>query len=137
MEEVDDVAVKAIAKLAGIPLPQKLTPQKKKKLVDNAVSWLRDNDPANPEEPYDIDLESLLILACISMPSRLGIPQKEKLKATEVWLRNNEPDSDDVDDESLAALTKMAGIALPKKLTPEKKALVDTVEWLRNSDFPM
>jgi hypothetical protein len=42
----------ALTNLAGAPMPKgKLTPTQKKKAIDDAMNWLRNNDP----NPADVD----------------------------------------------------------------------------------
>merc|ERR1712072_95549 len=62
-----------------------------------------------------------------------------KLKAIEEsleWIRNNEVDIHEVDSPTVKSLSKLAGIAMPKKLTPEnkKKTVENAIEWLRNAE---
>merc|ERR1712194_457545 len=57
------------------------------------------------------------------------------------WLRSNDVTLKDVDEPTLNALLKVAGVSAPKAgLLPEeerKKAIEDSLEWLRNNDLDM
>merc|ERR1712019_274482 len=78
------------------------------------------------------------------MPSKLTSKSKKKaMEESMEWLRNNEPDLDEVDDEVLEVFTNMTGFSTPKKFTPKsnKQKAKDAVEWIRNNeinidDFP-
>merc|ERR1711865_1294197 len=53
------------------------------------------------------------------------------------WLRNNDPNIDkDPAPGLVSALSKITGLALPKKLTAEKKKkfVEDSIDWLREND---
>merc|ERR1711988_386178 len=73
------------------------------------------------------------------MPVRSAIPAKQK-KAVEnamEWLRNNDPNPDDLDEPAALALSNLTGIPLPKGTIPskmKKQILDDAVDWLRNND---
>merc|ERR1711897_108648 len=118
--------------------PKKLTPEAKKKALDDALNWLRGNDVTlnDVDEPT---LNALLKAAGMSMPKAGLLPEEEKEKAIEEsleWLRNNDLDMDDVDGPTVKTLSKLASTSLPLNISPEnKEKTVDSaVEWLRNAD---
>merc|ERR1711981_1208867 len=78
--EVDSPTVKALSKLASIPMPKKLTPEKKKKTVDNAIEWLRNTEAEDLLHVDNPTLESLTNLAGVRMP---GISDLDRAKALE------------------------------------------------------
>merc|ERR1711933_570865 len=72
-------------------------------------------------------------------PGLAIVKDEQKAKAIEdslSWLRNNDPELEDVDESTLVAFSKMAGIPLPKKLTPKnkKKTMESAIDWLRDTD---
>jgi hypothetical protein len=53
------------------------------------------------------------------------------------WVRNNDPNPEDVDDPTIQSLANLAGVPIPKKLIPpeKKKPILDeTMNWLRNNE---
>merc|ERR1712021_114836 len=124
VDDVDGPTVKALSKLAGIPMPKKLTPENKKKAIDTALEWLRNADAEDLPYVDNPTLQSLTSLAGVPMP---GIPELEKARALNEaldWLRNNDPDANDVDMPTLQSLAKLSGIPMPKKVTPESEQKV-------------
>merc|ERR1711897_50675 len=135
-DDVDSPTVKALSKLAGIPMPKKLTPENKKKTIDSAIEWLRNAESEDLPPVETPTLESLTSLTGVPMP---GVSQVDKARALEEaldWLRKNDPDVNKVDNPGLKRLAKLSGEPMPKKLTPERKqkSLDDAMDWLRSND---
>merc|ERR1712154_317650 len=139
VEDVDGPTVKTLSKLAGIPLPRKLTDKNKKKTMDNAVNWLRNAESEDLQPIDNGDLECLTKLAGVPMPGISDIDKARALNDALEWLRKNDPDVEDVDKATLKSLAKLSGVSMPKKLTPEakKKALDDALNWLRGNDVTL
>ncbi len=61
-------ALVALTNLGGIPLPKgKLTPPQKKKAINDAMNWLRNNDP-NPTDVDEPTAQALANLAGVPLP---------------------------------------------------------------------
>ena len=95
-----------MAKLDGVPVPKKLTPEGKKKALSDSLDWLRGKDvaPAEVDEPT---MNAPTNLAGVPMPQDTLSPKEAKQKAIEEslkWLRNNDPVVDDVDGPTVKAV---------------------------------
>merc|ERR1711897_6875 len=101
----DKPTLEAVGKLAGVPLPKKLTAEGKEKVLSDSLDWLRHEDVA-PDEVDEPTLKALTKLAGVPMPEGMLSPKEAKEKAIEdslEWLRNNDPVVDDVDSPTVKA----------------------------------
>jgi hypothetical protein len=59
LEDVDNLTAQAFAKVAGVPMPivpsWVLSLKEKKKVMDVAMGWLRNNDPNQPRRRQRYD----------------------------------------------------------------------------------
>ena len=78
----------------------------------------------------------LTFLNPISLPKKLISvdDKKEVLDAAVDWMRHNDPTTESLDDPTIIALSNIAGVPIPKKMTQDekKKALEDIVDFVRN-----
>jgi hypothetical protein len=47
---VDDPTAQGLANLAGLPMPGRLSPEEKARVVEDSVNWLRNNDTEDVNE---------------------------------------------------------------------------------------
>merc|ERR1712113_1380628 len=131
-------SIQAFSKLTGLPPPDKENSSKKQEFMEDALDWLRNNDPKIDGNLDDPTVEAVSRLACQPLP--LGVVRSEdKLKAMEEaidWLRKNDPNVDNVDDCTVEAFSELTGLSLPKKMTAKKKKkfMEDSLDWLRKND---
>merc|ERR1712072_1197583 len=114
LDDPDSALVSALSKVTGISMPKKKTPKRKKKFVEDSISWLRENDPGRLDTIDDPTAMALTKFAGISYEGRPLSREEKKLKALEdtlTWVRNNEPEVlDDPDSALVSALSKVTGI---------------------------
>merc|ERR1712232_727639 len=82
-------------------------------------------------------LDTLLQVPGAPVPPGV-VPRDVKKKAVEDtvdWLRKNGPPMDELDEPILEALSDLAGVPLPRKMTPKEKTkfLEDSVDWIRKN----
>merc|ERR1711897_74512 len=131
-----------LTKLAGIPYKARPTTktENKRKAMEDALNWIRNNDLRVDEEPKDNVMVALSKLTGAPMPKKMKSKQKKKFVEDSVaWLRENDPGRlDTVDDATVETLTKLAGI--PYKASPatndrnKRKAMEDALNWIRDND---
>jgi hypothetical protein len=99
-------------------MPQgQLEPEEKAKVMEDAVDWLRKNDPptSNVDDPT---LESLTNLAGIALPKHALAPEEKKriMEDAVNWLRKNDLKPEDVDQAGfgLVSLANLSGLPLPE-----------------------
>merc|ERR1712238_512986 len=98
------------------------------------------NDPGRFDTVDDPTATEFTKLAGIDFEGRRLSPEEKKKKAMQDslnWLRNNDPNIDkDPAPGLVSALSKITGLALPKKLTAKKKKkfVEDSISWLREND---
>ena len=77
-------------------------------------------------------------LAGIPVP-RDALPPGQKepvVKESLDWLRNNNPNPEDVSEPTLKSIADLAGVPMPRKSLPpdtKKQILDDSVNWLRDN----
>jgi hypothetical protein len=109
-----------MADSAGVHTPPGKIPfGEKKAVLDEAVGWLRHNDPPTKvlEDPRIV--EALANLSDVAVPR--GCPKRLKKAAGEglEWLRSNEPNIHVVGDPSLKCL---ANLSIPQDIPEKDKA---------------
>merc|ERR1711897_76847 len=115
-----------MGEFAGIPYQQKpLSADKKKsQAMDDALNWIRKNDPKVKDNPDEATITALSKLTGLPMPKkRTPRRKKEFVNESIKWLRKNDPGKlHTVDDPTAKAFTKLAGISLETRpLTAKKK----------------
>merc|ERR1711933_355576 len=135
VDDVDGPTTRSFAKLAGIPLPKKLTPENKKKTMESAIDWLRNVDAEDLERIDNPSLQALTTFTGVGMPGISKLAKAQALEDALDWVRNNDPDANNVDKPMLKNLSKLSGVSIPKKLTAEtkQKGVDDVVDWLRKN----
>merc|ERR1711935_892437 len=140
MGDPESALVSALSKVTRIPMPKELTAKKKKKFVEDSISWLQENDPGRLDTVDDPTATEFTKLAGIDFEGRRLSAEEKKKKAMQDslnWLRNNDPSIDkDPAAGLVSALCKITGLALPKKMTAKKKKkfVEDSIGWLREND---
>merc|ERR1712113_384923 len=102
MGNIKNPTVEAFSKLTGIALPKKKSPASNKKFMEEAIDWLRNNEP-NLEDVDDSTVEEVTKIAGVHMP-RGVIPKAARKKPLEDaidWIRKNDPIMDDLDEPVL------------------------------------
>merc|ERR1711933_516007 len=149
LDYVDVGTLQAFTDMTGVPTPNIITSQKKKRRkAMGVVKWLEDQD-----EPEDEVIEVLKEV----IPARKiadGLKKKRKkhgrrrMSPTEnrrrednaeiaiEWLRKNEPIMADISSDDIKVLASMTGVVMPLKRTnrTRKKAMMNAIEWFRNND---
>jgi hypothetical protein len=121
----------ALANLAGFPLQPKASPKEMKKALDDAVSWLRNNNPFPSAQQLAKFLGS-------GVTHGFSPREKEELVDNVVdWARNNnDPTLQDLDGPICSLL--LLGISSHSKTFQQGEnagiTLEDTVNWLRNNE---
>ena len=133
-EDVDEHALASLTKVVGMPFPGgKASPRQK--ALDHALEWLRNNNPC-PGLVEELALTCLTKLSTTPMPEKLSPEGKEAAVGDVVeHFRSKDVDKKDVDEPTLKAITKLAGVDLPRGMkSPRQKILDDTLGWLRKHD---
>ena len=131
--EVDDLAFAALAKVSGISMPDKLTPDGKEKFVAESIYWLRNNNPWKLGEVNDATLNDFASLAGVPLLDRTMSREERTAKGVDKfvdWLRQNDPKVEEVDDVAFKAFAKLAGIPLPQKFHRRRKRNFLTTQCL-------
>ena len=117
-------------------MPKRRTPKDKKKFAEDAVDWIRRNEPQtdNLDKP---SIDKLTNLASEPLPEGPS-PRAERTKALRDaldWLRKNNPRLDNIKNPTVEAFSNLSGLALPKDKSPRsnKKFLEDAIDWLRKN----
>merc|ERR1711957_39623 len=94
-EDFEDPLLEALTKAANQPLPLGiLAKDPRKRAMEDALSWLRDNDP-NIENVDDPTTEAFSRLTGLQLPKKRSPRNNEKfMKYALDWLRENDPDID-------------------------------------------
>merc|ERR1712086_578092 len=98
VEDPEMSLVTALSKITGLPINDKLTSKKKKKFVEDSISWLQENDPGRLDTVDDPTASEFTKLAGIDFEGRPLSAEEKKQKAmqdTLNWLRNNELEMDE------------------------------------------
>ena len=102
-----------------------MNPGDKTKAIEDALSWLRANEPSleNIDEPSMLAFSRL---TGVGLPP-LKIPEKKRItQEAMTWLRSNQPNTADLDEPTVLALAKLAGVPVETKMTPsEKKQIME------------
>ena len=139
LDDIDDPTLTAFSKLAGVDIPENLSSSQKKKVMEDSLSWLRNNNPTLDGNLDDPTLEAVTKLAGVSLPPGV-VTRKAKKAGVENamdWLRSHEPDLVDLDDLSLESLANLTGVSLPKDVSSSSKKnfMDDALDWLRKNDI--
>merc|ERR1712048_1404135 len=131
-----------MGKLAGISYDGRplSTNEKKRKAMEDALNWIRNNDPVIDNDPEEMLVSALSKITGAPEPKKKTPKHKKKFIEDCIgWLRQNDPGRlDTVDDATANAFTKLAGIPYNGRplSTNEKKrkAMEDALNWIRNND---
>merc|ERR1712048_19722 len=126
LDTVDDPTAVAFTKLAGIPYDGvPLSPDEKKgKAMQEALNWIRNNDPLVDNDPDDELVSALSKITGAPMPKKMTPKNKKKFVDDCIdWLRQNDPGRlDTVNDPTAREFTKLAGIPYDGvPLSPDEK----------------
>merc|ERR1711933_22008 len=109
-DTVDDATTEAITSMAGIPYEGRRVSaaEKKRKAMQDAYEWIRNNDPKVADDPDDDLMRALSRTTGRPMPEKMTPKNKKKFANDSVeWLRNNDPGRlDTVDDTTAEVLAK-------------------------------
>ena len=108
--------------------------------IDDAVDWLRSNDP-EPEKVDEPTCEAFSNLTGLPLPKKMNPKNKKKFMEESMdWLRNNNPDFNKLDHPTAEEVVNLAGVPMPPLESTAgalKKPVEDSVEWLRNNNPKM
>jgi hypothetical protein len=107
-----------------------LTPTQKKKAIDDAMNWLRNNDP----NPADGDDPTAHGEPCYTMPGRLSPEERPGVVEDSVnWLRNNDVKPEDVNEPSYGSDEPRGNTNAEGQIdSTQKRRIDDAMNWLRN-----
>merc|ERR1711933_41933 len=126
---------------AGIPYGIQLSKreEKKREAMENALEWIRNNDPVVEDIPKDDLMIALSKVTGVPLPKMKSREKKKFVEDSITWLRDNEPRKmGKVDDATAMVITQLAGI--PYQVRPSShdkkkiKAMNDSLNWIRNND---
>merc|ERR1711933_491794 len=106
---------------------------------NESITWLRNNAPKvkNVDDPA---YEALARVANIPLTKDMQQGKKRQaIKESIQWIRKNDPKNlSDIDEPTLLAFTKLAGVPMPDHPLTEKERRLEAIEnslgWLRNND---
>merc|ERR1711933_526103 len=108
--------------------------------MQDALTWIRNNDPEVEADPDESILNALSKITGAPIPKKMKPKHKKRFVDDSIsWLRSNDPGRlDTVDDPTATAFTKLAGIPYegrPLSADEKKgKAMQDALTWIRNND---
>jgi hypothetical protein len=118
-EDVNEPTLTALTNSGNTNAEGHIDSTQKKKAIDDAMNWLRNNDPnpADVDDPTAKGWRTLLL----PMPGRLSPEEKARVVDSVNWLRNNDVKPEDVNEPTLTALTNLGEQCRRGKLTPPRK----------------
>merc|ERR1712232_287632 len=142
LDTVDDATAEAFTSLAGIKYDRrpKSQKEKKKKAMNDALNWIRKNDPDVDTNPDDDLVNALSKLTGNPVPTDMTPQSKKDFVDNSInWLRESDPGRlDMVDDATAGVFASLAGIdyeaPLKTKKEKKKKAMNDALNWIRSND---
>merc|ERR1712003_415065 len=92
--EADGDLMKALSKITGLSVPNKMTPLQKKKFVEDAIVHLRKKDPVKLDTVDDSTADAFMKLAGVNYDSHPLSKEGQKRKTMQDalnWIRSNDP----------------------------------------------
>lgn len=160
LDDVDDESLHAFRHLAGLPMVEgEMDPEDKSAARGAAIAWLQQNYFTTGDMD-NVTLDSFAGLAdsiaCFTddAPTHqsgqdvdMFLSHDDQVIALQHaldWLRSNDPNCDDMDDETLCKLATLAGVEVPRagvgdghhlsSRIEKQMVLDDVLDWLRKSE---